>query len=103
LNSVQVAAEHRSDWHRACFVLRREVRRHVQDACLRARSVALEGYCLTRLSLIGGPLAFAASVALIFPTAPSDLTGPAILIMLSATQRLPRSGSAPAAVETKQG
>jgi hypothetical protein len=55
------------------------------------------------VSLIGGLLAFAGSVALVFPAASSDPTGPAILIVLSAVPWLPRGGPAPAAVETEQG
>jgi TRAP transporter 4TM/12TM fusion protein len=52
-------------------------------------SVALEGYCLRRLTLLERTLAFASGIALIFPTGSADLVGLALLAVLVAMQWAP--------------
>jgi TRAP-type uncharacterized transport system fused permease subunit len=49
-------------------------------------SVALEGYCLRRLTLVERGLAFACGIALIFPTGWADIAGLALLALLVAMQ-----------------
>jgi TRAP transporter 4TM/12TM fusion protein len=58
-------------------------------------SVALEGYCLRRLTVIERLLAFASGIALIFPTGSADLVGLALLAVLLAMQWAPWSKPQP--------
>jgi TRAP-type uncharacterized transport system fused permease subunit len=65
--------------------------------------VALEGYCLRRLTLIERVLAFACGIALIFPTGSSDLIGLGLFVVLLVMQALPWGKPRPQHADPKQG